>query len=59
MKLRLEMTGGWGGAREIERGALRAAVRRGLARGVAKGAVASTRPCIRSRSRRRGASARS
>jgi hypothetical protein len=40
MKLRLEMTGDWGGAREIERGALRAAVRRGLARGVAKGAVA-------------------
>jgi len=40
MKLRLEMTGPWGSAREIERGALRDAVRRGMARGVAKGAVA-------------------
>jgi hypothetical protein len=40
MKLRLEMTGHWGSAREIERGALRQAIRRGLARSVAKGAVA-------------------
>ncbi len=40
MKMRLEMTGPWGNAREIERGALREAVRRGMARGVKKGAVA-------------------
>jgi hypothetical protein len=40
VNLRLEMTGPWEHAREIERGALREAIRRGMARGIAKGAVA-------------------